>query len=923
MFCSRCGTAEDSFGRCPRCDASAHAGTSAPVVADALVTGADALVTSDEDLTRDSSASGALPFNSATLRPGQRFGARYTIIRSLGSGGMGDVYQAWDESLGMAVALKTIKADPAAPPGTAHDLEERFKRELRLARQVSHPNVVRIHDLGELGAVKYLTMAYVQGENLATVLGTEGKLPVPRALAIGRQIAAGLAAAHEAGVVHRDLKPANVLIDQDQRALLTDFGIARGVDGGTVHTRAGAVVGTLAYMAPEQARGDVADQRSDVYGFGLILYELLAGGRPRVGGQSDLADLMARVTQGPIPLRQAAPGTPDPLVQLVDRCLKRDPDQRFQDARDLLAALNQLRPDGTLAPPEARRSRWKLAAAVVAVVGAIIAGTWWLAVRNRVPPPITARAPLSVLIADFENKAGDSVFDGSLEQALGIAVEGASFITSFSRKTAADRARELRPGSRLDVAAAQLVAVSEGIGVILGGSIRRDGAGYLLEVRALDPAGGDAIATVSEAAPDKGAVLAAVGRLAQQVRAALGDTTPSAALQAETYSTSSLEAVHEYSIAQSLSVDGRSEEAIRHYRAAVERDPRFGRAYAGWAASTYDLGRRTEAEELWKKALSLMDRMTDREKYRTLGAYFMNVARNYDKAIENYRQLVAQYPADLAGRNNLALAYFYTLDFPRALEEGRRAIDIYPKTPKFRANYALYAMYAGDFATAVESAEQVLRTDPAVRRRLPAPRDGRSCRWGCRRRACGVRPREDGRRHRSVARQHGRCRSGALSGPPGGCGIDPRVGHSPGREEREQLRRGVEVAGLGGDAHRARSARRGGRRRGTRPRARDERVRGGAGRKGIRRGKPRRSRRRARRRSPTPGTAAPARLRARDFRRAGTPPRPRLAGDRRLLGQHQDGRHLAGTVWPRGGVRRGGTICRGPIGSRAVSEAAR
>ena len=291
MFCSRCGTAEDSFGRCPRCDASAHAGTSAPVVADALVTGADALVTSDEDLTRDSSASGALPFNSAALRPGQRFGARYTIIRSLGSGGMGDVYQAWDESLGMAVALKTIKADPAAPPGTAHDLEERFKRELRLARQVSHPNVVRIHDLGELGAVKSLTMAYVQGENLATVLGTEGKLPVPRALAIGHQIAAGLAAAHEAGVVHRDLKPANVLIDQDQRALLTDFGIARGVEAGPCTHAAGAVVGTLAYMAPEQARGDVADQRSDVYGFGLILYS-----SSPVGGREWVARATSRIS---------------------------------------------------------------------------------------------------------------------------------------------------------------------------------------------------------------------------------------------------------------------------------------------------------------------------------------------------------------------------------------------------------------------------------------------------------------------------------------------------------------------------------------------------------------------------------------------------------------------------------------------------
>ena len=410
---------------------------------------------------------------------------------------MGDVYQAWDESLGIAVALKTIRTDPTAPPVMARDLEERFKRELRLARQVSHPNVVRIHDLGELGTLKYLTMAYVQGEDLATVLRTQGKLPVSHALAIGRQIAAGLAAAHEAGVVHRDLKPANVLIDHEQRALLTDFGIARAVDGRTVHTAPGAVVGTLAYMAPEQARGDVADQRSDVYTYGLILYELLAGGRPRTGSESDLADLLARVTQGPAALRQVAPGTPDALARIVDRCLERDPDKRYQDARELLAALNQLHADGTTAPSAVHDGRWKRGAAGLVVSAAVIAGTWWVTGPRSVPPPITVRGPLSVLIADFENKVGDPVFDGSLEQALGIAVEGASFITSFSRKSAADRARELRPGSRLDAAAAQLVAVSEGIGVILAGSIRHDGPGYLLELRALDPARAGAIATVS------------------------------------------------------------------------------------------------------------------------------------------------------------------------------------------------------------------------------------------------------------------------------------------------------------------------------------------------------------------------------------------------------------------------------------------
>ena len=391
-FCSRCGTAEDSPGRCPRCGASRTPGLTPLPLLTRRSPAPNPPITPDEDLTRDPSASGALPINSAMLRPGQRFGARYTIIRSLGSGGMGDVYQAWDESLGIAVALKTIKTDPTAPPVTARDLEERFKRELRLARQVSHPNVVRIHDLGELGALRYLTMAYVQGENLDTVLRTQGKLPLPRALAIGRQIAAGLAAAHEAGVVHRDLKPANVLIDHEQRALLTDFGIARAVDGGTVHTVPGAVVGTLAYMAPEQARGDVADQRSDVYAFGLILYSsLLAGGRERVARATwriswRVSPKGHRAAAGGPgharsagPARRSLPGTGS--RQAIPGCTgparRPEPASPRRDARAIGSA---------------RRSRWKRAAAGLAVAGAIIAGTWWLAGPQRAPADYGAGA---------------------------------------------------------------------------------------------------------------------------------------------------------------------------------------------------------------------------------------------------------------------------------------------------------------------------------------------------------------------------------------------------------------------------------------------------------------------------------------------------------------------------------------------------
>jgi serine/threonine protein kinase len=221
------------------------------------------------------------------LRVGQAFGPRYHIIRVLGVGGMGAVYHAWDAELGMAVALKVIRPETSTDPATAQEMERRFKQELVLARQVTHKNVVRIHDLGEISGIKYITMPYLDGSDLATKLKERTKLPVSEALSIARDVAAGLAAAHEAGIVHRDLKPANIMILTD-RAVIMDFGIARSAEnvvaatapsslpltgtpgwqtlgGVTTATVAGAVLGTVHYMAPEQARGEVVDQRADVY----------------------------------------------------------------------------------------------------------------------------------------------------------------------------------------------------------------------------------------------------------------------------------------------------------------------------------------------------------------------------------------------------------------------------------------------------------------------------------------------------------------------------------------------------------------------------------------------------------------------------------------------------------------------------------
>ncbi len=387
---------------------------------------------------------------------------------------MGEVYQAWDQVLAAPVALKIIRPELAGDPIAAQQATERFRRELRLARQVTHPNVVRIHDLGHVDDIDYLTMQFVQGDDLEVVVNRHGRLDVGRALAIGRQIADGLAAVHQAGIVHRDLKPANVILDADDRAILADFGISRALNAATVHTLPGSLMGTLDYMAPEQARGEAVDQRSDIYALGLILYELIAGGRPRTKSDGGLASLIERIEKGPPALSAVVPGIAADTERLVARCLAPDPSDRYQSAADVAADLNRLGPDGRLRAAAqgasfAPRRIWWVGAALAAAV-ALVAGTWGLAGR-RAAPTAAPREAVSVLIADFRNDAQDPVFEGSLEQALGVAMEGASFISAYPRRSAAGE------GTTLDEAAARLLAVKEGvrIGTVWNDRARRRG----------------------------------------------------------------------------------------------------------------------------------------------------------------------------------------------------------------------------------------------------------------------------------------------------------------------------------------------------------------------------------------------------------------------------------------------------------------
>jgi tetratricopeptide (TPR) repeat protein len=650
------------------------------------------------------------------LQVGEAFGNRYRIVSLLGMGGMGAVYKAWDQELSVIVALKVVRPEATADPENARAMERRFKQELVLARKVTHKNVVRIHDLGEVDGIKYITMPLVEGEELAALLKREGRLPIKRALTIARVIASGLAAAHAVGVVHRDLKPANVMIGPADEAMIMDFGIARSTGSGTgvSHTVAGAVIGTIEYMAPEQARAEAIDHRADIYTFGLILYDMLLGRRRFERCDSGIAELTSRLISTPPRLRSVDPAIPEAVDALVHRCLQPDPGARFQTTAALEAELARLDDAGRPVRP-VKRLTVSLAASAALVLLAVAGFTYWFA---QPAAPAVEQPPISLLIADFENATGDPIFSGSVEQTLGFALEAAPFIDVYSRPAAQQLVDALKPGSRIDESVARLLARREGIDAILVGSIARAGSGFQIALRAIDPGAeeGSRIAEITGSASRKEQVLEALATLAGRLRGELGDTTPESArlAAAETFTTSSPEAMKSYTVAQDLLFAGRTSEALAAYKEAIAQDSQFGRAYSGAGIAALRLGRDEEGNEYWKKALSLLDRMTERERYRTLAAYYLGPARNYEKAIENFVLLAERFPADRSARASLALAYFRTLNFPRALAEGQRAVELDPKSTLARVNYALYAMYAGEFPTAVAEADKVIAQQPTL-----------------------------------------------------------------------------------------------------------------------------------------------------------------------------------------------------------------
>jgi len=710
------------------------------------------------------SAPGQTP-DTGPLKPGQTFGPRYHIIRLLGVGGMGAVYHAWDTELSVSVAIKVIRPEIMANPQAGAEVERRFKRELLLARQVTHKNVVRIHDLGEIERIKYITMSYVNGVDLATRLKEHDRLPIPEVMALARAMVSGLVAAHSAGVVHRDLKPANIMLGVNGDTLIMDFGIARssggaadaaataavtaslpahlqtaaaaatiaaargasGASGATTmaggalaatvattvtSTGAEGIVGTVQYMAPEQASGLPVDQRADIYAFGLILYDALAGLHGRTSPEGPLAELRARMQQAPPPVRSLVPEVPAALDGLISRCLDPVPEKRFQTTGELEAEFALLDDNGELIPIKRVFGTWTLTAVVV-VAAAAIGGGWWYA-RSLIPPK--QHEPVSVVIADFRNLTGDATFDRTLEPMLRRALQTSSFISAYDRSAIAGTIG-VRPPELLDETAARVLAANQGLGIVLSGTIGRQGSGYAVSMKAAQTVTGAVVVERKARATTKNDVLGVATQLVADVRKALGDEVPESAqlFAMRSLSASSLDVVSNYAAAVEAQARNKFEDARQSYLKAVLLDPKFGLGYQGLAVMSRNLNRPDDADKYIKEALRYLDGMTERERFGTRGFYYRMIGDNQQCAKE-YGDSLAKYPADSVAHNQRAACLVKLRNMKEAMGEMRQAVQMLPNHTGYRTNLVLLSALAGDFAAAEA---EVKKLPPGDTRALP------------------------------------------------------------------------------------------------------------------------------------------------------------------------------------------------------------
>jgi len=652
------------------------------------------------------------------IAPGEKVG-HYEIIKPIGKGGMGEVYLAKDAILDRKVALKFLPEEVEKDPHT----RERFIYEAKAAAALDHPFICKVYETGESSGKAYIAMEYVEGQTLKSLL-ERGPLPLRDALQACLEAAEAIEYAHAHRIVHRDIKPANIMSTSQGHTKVMDFGLAKRVlpkgeaELSRTLTQAsltgqGAVAGTIAYMSPEQAKGDPVDGRSDIFSLGIVLYEMISGKHPF--SKPSPIETLTSILRDQMPAPNIKPKAVNPVLNpILRKALAKKPDERYAKVSDFIADLRKAQREFQGERRPLSRLWPVIGGAVVVIILAIFAIQ--KLVKPRPGPDETKPKAISVLIADVTNQTGDPMLDGVLEQLLGISLGGAENVSLFERKSAIALINRLDPRSegRLSEENALLLCRRENINAIINASITQEGGAYSIKAEAVDPVSGQTLAEADQTIKNKTDILKAADFLSAKLRAGLG-VIPAGSIEAlvkETFTTASLEAMKEYADAQRMIAMGKTEDAIAAYLRAVDHDPNFGRAFAGLAAAYYNKGDFNSAETYYKEALDRIEQMNEVEKHRTRGGYYL-FKQNFKRAAEEYSALVERNPSDDLGRMNLALAYFFGHKMPEAYEEGLKAIELAPDVFDNRYNESWYALASGNFDRAREEAQKTLELDPA------------------------------------------------------------------------------------------------------------------------------------------------------------------------------------------------------------------
>jgi tetratricopeptide (TPR) repeat protein len=651
----------------------------------------------------------ARPF--ARLAEGMELGRRYRILRLLGAGGMGQVYLARDTELDREVAVKLIRPHLSE----SQTVLERFKREVQLSSKVTHRNVLRVHDLSESDGVFFLTMEYVRGRDLATLLKEEGRLPIERVVRMFREICEGLAAAHDQQVLHRDLKPQNILVDEADHVHVTDFGLAKSVESSRL-TESGVFMGTPDYISPEQVKGLPPDERSDIYSLGVILYEMLTGTMP-FRGDTTWEVAFQRLQKHPPPASRLNPSTPKYLQQILERCMATDRSLRYPTVEAILSDLQHAVPRATLV--HRLQMRWKrlLPPAVVAVFLLIVVwGGWRYAssLRPRAPEGGTiagVETPVAVVaVVPFENRTGRSPLDWYGEGLARLVMDNLAQ-SRHAQVISADTVKSLQSKSASPKDLAQ-AAAAEGIGYLLTGEIVATPGGLTVAARLTDTRKGREVAARRVDGLSADSLIGAADTIASATRKGLG-LPPAEGVDvfAADFVARNPSAYEAYLQGLQAWTYYRYDEAEARFREALRAAEDFTMARYRLAQVLGDTGKMDEALTEIRRAAAEAGRLSDREaRYiRATEAYF---STRYDEAVKEYQNLVKLYPHEIEARDLLATILTDQGRNKEAIEQLKIIVQM---EPEHRVTWSMLGsayLAEGDFNQAVLALRRYVELEP-------------------------------------------------------------------------------------------------------------------------------------------------------------------------------------------------------------------